>query len=56
MAHSQWCGNDCSECTKNCVLDNSIPCSPNCSDLVDDLPIGKHCINCDAIIERSDSK
>lgn len=30
MTHPEWCGENCSNCTKYCKLDEQIPCSPNC--------------------------
>lgn len=30
MAHSQWCGNKCSECSNPCRLDSKMFCSPDC--------------------------
>lgn len=30
MAHEDWCGKPCSECVEPCLLDQEIPCSPNC--------------------------
>lgn len=30
MAIKDWCGKPCSECRNTCVLDGSIPCSPDC--------------------------
>lgn len=30
MTHPEWCGEDCAICTKQCGLDDSMPCSPNC--------------------------
>ena len=28
--HQDWCGRPCDACDTSCVLDESIPCSPNC--------------------------
>lgn len=28
--HSLWCGKECEICKTSCVLDESIPCSPDC--------------------------
>ena len=31
MAHSNWCGKTCSECSEGfCNVDMAIPCSPDC--------------------------
>ena len=52
MAHKDWCGFACGECTNPCELDEEIPCSPDCENL---LPDGrrdsKRCreADCDAI-------
>lgn len=35
MAHSKWCGRECIICG-GCNLDNQIPCSPDCDNLVGD--------------------
>lgn len=40
MAHKDWCGKRCAECLHSCSLDESIPCSPDCSNLgLDGNPI-----------------
>ena len=36
MAHKDWCGKPCSECTNPCKLDEEIPCSPDCGNLNED--------------------
>lgn len=52
--HKEWCENCCSECKTRCVLDESIPCSPDCDLLNEDgIPINLYeCLEsgCDAII------
>lgn len=52
MAHKEWCGKPCCDCSKPCSLDESIPCSPDCNAL---NPDGTRDINvclengCDAV-------
>lgn len=36
MAHKDWCGKPCSECSAPCRLDQEIPCSPDCDGLNED--------------------
>lgn len=36
--HKDWCGRVCAECVHPCGLDESIPCSPDCPNL---LPNGE---------------
>jgi len=49
MPHKDWCGEKCSQCTKVCALDESIPCSPDCEELGEDgVPEGESCQECDA--------
>ena len=36
MAHKDWCGKPCSDCTSPCLLDESMPCSPDCGALSGD--------------------
>lgn len=36
MAIKNWCGDKCAECNKSCILDQSIPCSPDCEKLTED--------------------
>jgi len=33
MAHQEWCGSPCSECSHPCFLDEILPCSPDCENL-----------------------
>ena len=54
MAHRDWCGKRCSDCTSPCRLDTEIPCSPNCEALNEDGSRNvKVCRNsgCDAVKE-----
>lgn len=46
MAHSDWCGCCCSECdiTSNCPIDSTIPCSPDCKNLLGDKINIKGCL------------
>ena len=44
MAHNEWCGKPCSGCIDSCKLDESIPCSPDCENLLPDG--GRDVINC----------
>jgi hypothetical protein len=53
MAHLNWCGKPCVGCQSPCILDESIPCSPDCEEL-DPLtgdPAGEDCLHCDALQE-----
>lgn len=34
MTHKNWCGNKCCECKKDCLVNQSIPCSPSCDNLI----------------------
>ena len=43
MAHANWCGKDCSEC-HGCNLDESIPCSPACKNLIGNMINIKGCL------------
>ena len=36
MAHDNRCGKPCGECVDSCALDESIPCSPDCENLLSD--------------------
>jgi hypothetical protein len=50
MAHSDWCGKPCGECITPCGLDESIPCSPDCPELLPDGSIdlsNPACQGCD---------
>lgn len=50
MAHSLWCGKECSECTEPCGLDESMACSPDCDafdPVTDERDLSK-CKGCDA--------
>ena len=53
MAHKCWCGKPCADCIDDCMLDQSMPCSPDCEGLNSD---GSHnediCKGCDAIERR----
>jgi len=52
MAHMDWCGKPCGECLNPCKLDESIPCSPDCENLLPDgTPETTKCreAECDAI-------
>ncbi|WP_157833836.1 hypothetical protein [Ruminiclostridium josui] len=51
MSHPQWCGKACGECTSSCLLDESIPCSPDCEGLnqVTGEPDSIYCKSCEAI-------
>lgn len=52
MAHREWCGKPCSECKNPCRLDESIPCSPDCENLLPDGdPDPEKCKGCDAYEE-----
>jgi len=33
MPHENWCGKPCADCQNPCRLDESIPCSPDCTEL-----------------------
>lgn len=49
MAHINWCGERCADCTKICGLDESMPCSPDCENLSPDgIPNTVECQKCDA--------
>ena len=53
MAHKDWCGKPCADCANPCALDESIPCSPDCTYLFSDGARDiTNCFNsgCDAII------
>lgn len=53
MAHKDWCGKPCSECSSPCSLDQSMPCSPDCSEINKDGTRNvNNCVKiaCDAII------
>ena len=57
MAHFGWCGKPCAECLNHCNLDEIIPCSPDCHNL---LPNGERLVrkcqeeDCDAWPESVD--
>ena len=34
--HKDWCGKSCADCKNPCKLDESIPCSPDCTFLGED--------------------
>ena len=58
MAHKDWCGKPCSDCETSCGLDESMPCSPDCENLLPDgTPNREDClrIGCDALCEDDDS-
>jgi hypothetical protein len=52
--HEKWCGEPCGKCKKNCTLDESIPCSPDCKmlDYNGNPKNLRNCLesDCDAII------
>ena len=49
MTHPEWCGEDCSKCTKQCELDENIPCSPNCCNFdKNGNPQNTLCKDCDS--------
>jgi hypothetical protein len=53
MTHPQWCGKPCAECEDPCKLDESIPCSPDCTGFDETgEPNTKICLagRCDVII------
>ena len=54
--HKDWCGQKCSECTKNCNLDNKLFCSPDCPNLG---PKGgmhsKECYKCDSFKAKQEA-
>lgn len=51
MTHPEWCGEECSSCTKSCKLDESIPCSPNCCNFdKNGEPQPELCKDCDSYI------
>lgn len=52
MGHSEWCGEPCGSCEDICELDESMPCGPGCSNLVNDKPGKIECLNCDAILDN----
>lgn len=66
MAHNLYCGNGkCSDCGKDCRIDEAIPCSPDCENLTGDGKIKvRECLKsgCDKIryildmVGRSDSE
>lgn len=52
MAHKYHCGGICADCEKGCSLDEMIPCSPDCENLMTDNTIlVKECLSsgCDVI-------
>lgn len=50
MAHREWCGKLCSECSNPCELDMSIPCAPDCECLGENGETDCfECKTCDAI-------
>lgn len=56
MAHPNWCGKTCGECSTRCKLDESMTCSPDCSDLnsITGEPDGDYCTICDALSEEEE--
>lgn len=51
IMHKNWCGKPCSQCITPCAVDESIPCSPDCTELKPDgSPGGEPCLDCDAIV------
>ena len=55
MPHQDWCGKPCAECEDTCSLDESIPCSPDCTNLQLDGSCDSeecHAAGCDAITEN----
>lgn len=43
MAHTNWCGKSCSDC-KGCPLDERIPCSPDCENIIGNMVNIKGCL------------
>lgn len=51
--HKNWCGKNCSECKNPCVLDQSIPCSPDCEFLGENGEMTHpECQKCDAFLSQ----
>ena len=44
MAHTNWCGNCCADCN-GCSLDERIPCSPDCNNLIGDMINVRGCVD-----------
>ena len=54
IAHKGWCGKPCADCINDCLLDQSMPCSPDCEGLNLDYTYNEDvCKGCDAR-ERGD--
>ena len=52
MAHANWCGKPCYECTNPCSTDESIPCSVDCEYLrPDGTPDPVKCKGCEVYEE-----
>lgn len=52
MAHKDWCGKPCCECKQPCMLDEIMPCSPDCELLGENgMPDAVKCVGCDAYTE-----
>jgi len=55
MPHTLWCGKPCAYCATeehvDCIIDNEIPCSPDCENLDGDDIMVEKCISdrCDEI-------
>lgn len=45
MALNSYCGKDCCSCDNECLLSQTIPCSPSCKNLTEDRKIKiKNCL------------
>ena len=59
MPHMDWCGKPCADCSDPCVLDESMPCSPDCQNLhADGSQETEKCVKagCDAIAHHSEMR
>ena len=55
MAHKDWCGKVCQECTSPCKLWESMPCSPNCPYLGTEGEIERpECLTCEICYDDKD--
>ena len=45
MAHTKWCGKNCSDCSSCCSFDERILCSPDCQNLIGDMINIKGCLD-----------
>lgn len=52
MAHAEWCGKPCCECQNPCWIDENLPCSPDCVNLLPDgSPDPEKCKGCEVFEE-----